>query len=488
MKFSREYYWLAALLGLILVVNLSTLERSPTVWIDEVAYIDPGVNLASGKGFTSSAWYSGPKEKAWVGNTPLYPLLVAGWVKVFGLEIIPVRLLNFFIYFLAVVLVWEGVRRTRLLASVSARIWLVALLLLGFGPTFIYRNGRPDALLVLLFSIVFLGCCLDRAWIRYALIALASFLVPFTGLSGLPFLALCGMLWLGLVGWRGLVDVFVAGSASALGLLALYLGYSSLGMWEGFRASTSSHSTMMLLGQGLQPLLAKWWGVLKEFRGDLSLLALLAGLLSVFAAGFLWRGFALPSRSFILLLFALVVPVVMLIVGTFPVYYGWMSYVPAVFAWALWLDKSSDRDSVAPGQNTARFACLALGVVVACAGLPLRTGLALAQWSARDYEPVRRLVSEVVKPDDVVFCSPQAYYAVKRIAKETYTPSYDQAMSDVECAEVDVLIIDPEAFPKFQGKFGEGWVPVGQDVSVASARNTHGASTYNLQAWRRLRP
>jgi hypothetical protein len=235
-------------------------------------------------------------------------------------------------------------------------------------------------------------------------------------------------------------------------------------------------------------LLAKWWGVLKEFRGDLSLLALLAGLLSVFAAGFLWRGFALPSRSFILLLFALVVPVVMLIVGTFPVYYGWMSYVPAVFAWALWLDKSSDRDSVVPGHNAARFACLALGVVVACSGLPLRTGLAFAQWSARDYDPVRRLVSEVAKPDDVVFCSPQAYYAVKRIAKETYTPSYDQAMSDVECAEVNVLIIDPETFPKFQGKFGEGWVPVGQDVSVASARNKHGASTYNLQAWRRLRP
>jgi len=488
MKISHEAFWIAVSLGVILAVNLSTLERSPTVWIDEVAYIDPGVNLASGKGFTSSAWYSGPKEQLWVGNTPLYPFLVAGWVKVLGLEVIPVRLLNIFIYFSAVLLFWWGVYRKRLLASSASRICLVALLLLGFGPTFIYRNGRPDALLVLLFAIVFFGCCINRAWIRFALIALGSFLVPFTGLSGLPFLALCGLLWLGFVGWRGLVEVFVAGSASALGLLALYLGYSSLGMWDGFRASTSSHSSMMLLDQGLQPLLAKWWDVLKEFRGDLSLLALLPGLLLALAAGLFWRGFALPSRSFILLVFALIVPVVMLIVGTFPVYYGWMSYVPAVFAWTLWLDKLVTVDSVMSGRRVAFCACLALGAVVACGGLPFRTGLAFAQWTGRDYQPVRKLVGEVVGPDDIVFCSPQAYYPVKRAARETYTASYDLAMSDAERAQVNVLIIDPELFSKFEKEFGTGWMLAGQGAAVTSARNKHGASTYNLQAWRRVEP
>lgn len=481
----RETVWIAALLALILAVNLTTLERSPTVWIDEVTYIDPGVNLAGGKGFTSSAWYSGPKERPWVGNTPLYPVLVAGWVKVFGLEMVPVRLLNVFFYFLAVFLVWWGVVKTRLLATASARIGLVALLLLGFGPTFIYRNGRPDALLVLLFAVVFLGCCIERRWLRYALVAGGSFLVPFAGLSGLPYLALCGFLWLALVGWRGLADVVVAGVASAIGLGVLYAGYSSLDMWEGFRASTSAHSTMMLLDQGLQPLVARRLNEFKEFRGDLSLLALLSGLLAVAAAGLAWRGLALPSPAVRLLLFALLVPAVMLIVGTFPVYYGWMSYVPLVFAWALWLDTLSRSGSAVPGVLLVRLACLALGAVVALAGLPLRTGLAVSQWSARDYDPVRRLAKEVVGPDDVVFCSPQAYYPVKLAAKATYTASYSKVMSDAERDEVTLLIIDPETFGKFEEFFGCEWQPVGEEAAVASARNKFGASTYNLRAWRR---
>jgi len=83
----------------------------------------------------------------------------------------------------------------------------------------------------------------------------------------------------------------------------------------------------------------------------------------------------------------------------------------------------------------------------------------------------------LMRLDGVVFCSPQVYYPVKRAARETYTASYALAMSDVECAEVTVLIIDPEMFPKFQGKCGEVWVPVGREASVTSTRNKYGAHT-----------
>jgi hypothetical protein len=482
-----EFGALVGLLACCLAINLSTLERSPTVWIDEVSYIDPGVNLALGKGFTSSAWYSGPKENLWVGNTPLYPLVVAGWVKMFGLDIVPVRLLNFAFYFLAVLVVWIGLTWSGLLQQWSSRLWLVALLLMGFGPTYIYRNARPDALSVLLFALVFLACCLERRAARYLLITAASFLLPFAGLGGLPYLALCGLLWLGLVGWRGVGDVVVAGAASACGLLSLYLSYSALGMWEGFRASTSGHSTMMLLDRGLPVLLARWWNMLKEFRGDISLLAILAGLIAALVVGYFWRAFRLPTRSFLLLAFAFVVPVVMLIVGTFPVYYGWMSFVPAVFAWALWLDQIPRSDQMLFRRSFALLAGLALGFVVACAGLPLRTALATSQWSARDYEPVRRMVQEVVGPDDVVFGSPQIYYAAKLVARDVYTGSYLQAMSDVERREVSVLLVDPRVFPEMERELGEGWTPVAGDAAVESTRNEHGANTYNLKAWRRVR-
>ena len=40
-----------------LLVNLVTAERSPVVWQDEVALVDPAVNLSQGNGFTSTAWW-----------------------------------------------------------------------------------------------------------------------------------------------------------------------------------------------------------------------------------------------------------------------------------------------------------------------------------------------------------------------------------------------------------------------------------------------
>lgn len=478
-----ENWIFAGLLAAALVVSCLTIERSPTVWIDEVAYSDPGINLAMGNGFKSSAWYSGPKDELWVGNTPLYPLLLAGWVRVFGFDIVPVRLLNFALFALAAGAAWVAVNRLKLFVAPSAKLWLFALLLFGFGPTYIYRNGRPDCLLLLLFALMLLGVSLQSRWLKYGLCALAGFLVPFAGLGGLPYLAMCGFLYLILSGRRGFPEFVVVGVSSALGLVALWATYTSLGMWEGFRASTSSHSTFVSLFHGSGSVMAKLQDLLKNFTGDISLIALAFG---VWGAQLLARAIAAqrpPRVVSILSVFILAVPVVMMLVGTFPVYYAWMMYVPAAFAWIFWYDRLLTEK----GAWNARTAVICVAMIAILGGLPLRTVLAIRQWEERSYEPVRKLAHATIKPGDAVYCNPQAYYAAKPLAQVAFTGSYVLAMNEKEREQIDVLLVDPIEAETFKSKFGGDWAPMENDVNVSARRNSFGASTYNLEAWRRVR-
>src|SRR5688500_17432829 len=93
------------------IANLLTATRSPTVWRDEVLYADPGVNLATGRGFTSTAWQFQPSNETFISNMPGHPLLLAGWVKLFGLSPLSVRALDFFLAAAAVALLYAAILR-----------------------------------------------------------------------------------------------------------------------------------------------------------------------------------------------------------------------------------------------------------------------------------------------------------------------------------------------------------------------------------------
>src|SRR2546422_11523965 len=89
-----ETWRVIGLLFCFLLLNLLTSTRYPYVWIDEVMYSDPAVNLYLGNGFTSSAWYAQPSTEFWAGNVPLHTLLLYLWLKLFGFSILSVRSLN----------------------------------------------------------------------------------------------------------------------------------------------------------------------------------------------------------------------------------------------------------------------------------------------------------------------------------------------------------------------------------------------------------
>src|SRR6185369_5540146 len=112
---------LALIVGFI-VVNILTASLSPTVWMDEVLYTDPGFRLARLGSFTSAAWWEQPKERFFTGNVPLYPLAVAGWIRVLGFNITIVRSLNFVLSAAAALLAHSTAARSGLLRRPGTRL------------------------------------------------------------------------------------------------------------------------------------------------------------------------------------------------------------------------------------------------------------------------------------------------------------------------------------------------------------------------------
>src|SRR3954468_20431127 len=95
-EFRRREAWLAAGLAmLLLVANLLTARGYPVFVDDDVLLTDPGANLYFGTGFISSAWPGQTKDELFGGNLPLYPLAIAGWMKLFGFGALPLRALTY---------------------------------------------------------------------------------------------------------------------------------------------------------------------------------------------------------------------------------------------------------------------------------------------------------------------------------------------------------------------------------------------------------
>jgi hypothetical protein len=480
MKFTIETMWFALICALFLAVNLTTGTRSPTVWIDEVSYADPAVNLVSGKGFTSSAWYAQSKSETWAGNTPLYPLMLSAWIGVFGVDILQVRSMNYMVVLLAVVCVWVGLVTSKLITNPSTRLWMVALLLCGYNISFVYRGARPDSVLMLLFALVFLASCLPNRAIRYPLLAVSSFLIPAAGFSGLPLLAFSGLFWLiatRLKGWR---EVLTAGAASAAGLVTLLVSYQQLGLMEAFLASTQSHSSLSQAKGGIAQLLNWWAYMLNDFKVDGSLWALLFGVTGVLLLAWRFAGPNAVRSPLLILIFSFITPIFLIITGKFIIYYGWILFVPLVFVWGLL------RDSLPPQQAWLRHALVFVALVSCAAGLPLRLGLTLKEWQARDYAPVRELASKVVRSDDIVYSDQQAYYAVKPLAAETMIGFYLKIMTPEEKESVSLLLVNPTDLERVSSSIGGVWQPEALELSVAGGLSQVGAPKYNLSAFRRV--
>lgn len=441
------------------VVNLVTAERSPTVSMDEVWFAEPAVNLAEGRGFTTAAWDVQDRHQLWAGNAPLYSCVLSGWLRVFDLTPRGVRSLNYFLALLSAACVVAAAGRHGLLTRRGARLLLLAALLCTHSISFSYRSGRYDTTAMLVFSLAFLATTARRRSIRFTLLACCGALVLPAGFQLSVYTAVLGVLLLLFLGRRILPDLIMFGIGVLVGFLVLYAVYDSHGVWDDFLSTLSRHSVVPV-GEAqktaFNDVAAKWRQVPGALWVDKVNLLLAAVVLIVARRS---------RRAMFAVTLALALPVVVQLLYTYRIYYGWMIVVPLLVVLA------------STGHRLA-YAAIVLATLI---GLPARVALTAMEWDERDYEPVRTFVERNVHPGEWAYVDFQAYYPAKRRAGEVFLPPYLRAFTLAEKERLSVLVLGA-ASDKYRFSLPGKW----EQVDVLSGRKTSFAAPYSLTAYRRV--
>ena len=437
-----------------LLLNLLTGSRYPFVWIDEVMYSDPAVNLYLGHGFTSSAWYAQHAGEFWAGNVPLHSLLLYLWMKLFGFSIIAVRSLNYVYLIAAGLLLWRACIRLNLVATSRARLLLLALMATGYSMIFSYRSGRPDCLtLLLVCAAVYVHsrkCWRQRIFGNMALGAL----MPWAGLQLLPLVAVGGILLVIYFGQKAVKSVLAVWAGVAVGGAGLVWFYKSHGVWERFLQSIHQHTGIGFFGWLAHGELRHSNLVPKDF--SFMPLFLLAGLLFLkqLREKKNLKDLSKSALSFGLV-YSIILTVALIFSGKFPTYYGWMTYVPLGLCLCATVAQS-------PPEGAWRWIC---GIFLAATmgfGIALHGITAASDWRDRDYANVEKLVHENVTGSDWMYGEFSTYYAAKQTAAQIFLPMYLPAFLPEEKARLTVLVIAPKNFSEVTNAIGGIWISTGK--------------------------
>lgn len=418
-----------------ITVNIVTFSNRPP-WIDEVMFLDTSYNAAVHGSWATTAWYRVAGQYPFSTYPPLYQMLAAVWMRLFGAGLVTVRSLNLLITFVlgGVSLQMAAPRSNRNGVGLG---FLFALLLWGTSEmAWMYRNGRPDMLCALVFVlavqavishlqakspatllvVVATSALLVGSGIQAAVCLCAFWLFLFIALKGrrrevarLLVLLLTGFL-LGLL----LVALFMLVHGRLLAFACSIIQYSSTlsdialtvllaaGELFGF---DSAHYTEKLLELTAPPSLSERLAPIVEYR---SFILLSVAALAAYAACF-WhhRQKLLTDKGFLSLLFALFVPAFMMLAGRFVVYYRWMAFLPLVVAIT----------SIAARHRRWCAVFCVLVVLLTVSGIRSM----LPDKASGDYANLRSFVQrQHFRSSDAVVCPFSVFYEIKPVCDTCY--------------------------------------------------------------------
>jgi len=419
---------------LFIAVNIFTLGNLPP-WIDEVMMLDTSYNMAFHGSWETTAWYRVVGQYPFSTYPPLYQLLAAAWIRLFGGSLVAVRSLNLLVTFVLGGTCLHLMRRygVRLTAWTAV---LFTLLLWGTSEmAWMYRNGRPDMLcaLLLVLTLQSVGSYLSvKSSASRLAVVLTSALLLCSGIQA----AVCLFaLWLfSFIAAKGhrrecLRVLILLLSGVFLGLLMVALFMAAHGRLLAFASSIVQYSaTLSAISLALLP----WAGELLGFdpvpyTQKLLELSTESDIMERLSAVCRYRSFAtlsiaalviyaitfrgnlrslLSDKGFLLLLCALYVPLALVVAGRFPAYYRWMAFLPLMF-------------SVISIASRHRLWCAVfsvLAVVLTVAGI--KSMQADGKW---DYEAMRSFLQrQHFKPSDAVVCPFSTFYEMKSVCDTCY--------------------------------------------------------------------
>jgi hypothetical protein len=295
-------------------------------WYDEVAYVDPGAQLALTGRMVSTAWVTNSPETLWGSSNPGMPLLFAAWFKLLGFGQAQARLLFCLLHFAGVFFLFRWIR-TRFHPSPWALVLgIVASVLLPSLANAIFK-ARLECL-AFLFCAWFLHYAYDEVpgafwfWFAPPILGLA---IIFFGLHFAGFFALAAITAFVISPGR---RTFLQGAGLALGLAAglviLWGAYSRFGVWDVFLTARASHYRGVL---DWVPLGWNRFGVQRDLYIFAALICI--GLLSAARASG-WK----PARAWTIWLWAIAAffmpPLFISLVGIYHGSYSWMVALPVM--------------------------------------------------------------------------------------------------------------------------------------------------------------
>jgi hypothetical protein len=488
-----EVMVLVGLCALFLVSNLLTATWFPIVWCDEVGLIDPAVRLCAGQGFTTSCGGELLRTDFCAVNAPLFSLMMAGWLKLFGFGIIAARSMNYVLTVTAAVAAWWATVRLRLLQAAWSRLLLVVLLFTGYGVTFIFRSVRRDSVAEWLVCLAFLAYSISNLrWRRLAMIGLGA-LIPAAGLETVLYVAIMVLLLQVFLDKGFLKTVLALPIVACLGYLGLIGFFFLHGVGLVFLHSTIGFSRTLAGDLAFAVAFRDTSRLVEHFTSlpnfqwlcrDRSWIFLFAICILLAARAIMQRRFVWRSVYVFGIAAGLAGPLVMIVLGRYPLYYSWMGFVPLAIAACASCEQLCPREN--RGWCTVVTALLALAVAV---GLPAE----VLRGRDGDYEQIEKLVRRAVKPQDWVFGDAAVYYATKSVCQEYFNTAYTGSkllpkMPADERNRVTVMILNPVDFPAAVQKVGGDWVETGDGVisGQPSAAGPHDLPRgYALRVYRR---
>ncbi len=431
MRRNKEFFIVLSISVTFFVLNISTISRFPTVWIDEVSYSDPAVNYNLGAGFVSTSWASQSNTEFWASNAPLHQFLLTPWLSLFGISITAVRSFDLFLFFLSSLILWLLMIKLQIGRRLLTRIIILLCFWCGEMISWIYRCGRPDVITILLALLTFWSYYYFLKPKGWLLIALIGFLSPIAGIQLPPFIVVTLFVFFLISNERtkiirfGLlysISVF-AGLGCLLAFLYLKgvaLRFLQMTFAAGYTFTGDIAQKVLLNDSKVNARISDKFDTLFNysdfFTRDHSFLILFV-LLTILFIYFLTKGtIKIKSVAFYGYLFSLSLPAIMLLLGRYPVYYSWMGYIIIILLTAHYLDLA---DLSKPIKNS----CYLILIVTTFLGLPLQIIKSYITPN-NDQTIIKYFIERNITKADIVYSDHITYYPLKRLTKECYFNSY----------------------------------------------------------------
>ena len=464
MKINTSNIVMVLFFAIFLLLNISTANLYPGGNdSDEVLYIDPAINLAEGNGFTSSAWPSQSKDEFWSSNVPLYSLIQAGVMKVFGTEKAVPRNFVFILAVFSGIFLSIGLKNYDLIRLEKVRNACVIFFLMIFPIAYSYRSGRPDIISLIVASSIFAITSMSYSNLRKNLLILISIMIPLASLalvfSIVTTLLLCFLFF----GRKIIEDAKSIISGIIIGIMlmmAFYFFNNSL--IQFLKITIASGHT--LLGQTAQYFIFDDFRVvskIKEFP--------MAYLQSLFE----WTySMFLLTTSYLLLLscktnrnklnyffiaLVITIPFVLGLLGKYTFLYNWMHISIITIGIFYSLDQLDWQK-----HKMVLTSSISLLIIAVLIGWPWIIWISFSESDVRSLDTIEDFIEEHVTQDDTVVVDESVYFPSKKRAKQLFTIGYGGGLglSEIpreQASNVNKAIVQEAEFLKMQEKYGGEW-------------------------------